>query len=267
MGSKFAEMPGSPKEKWTEDGIQATGEYMCLWDDRWDVVKLLLAGGPAYPHDPTGFCRARTGNCEPMTGELLGDPFLGDGYADYEFAKITIDYNTKGASKDLYEEEFSPTCEFMTLDATDFRWDNPTGDVLTDKEAPGKLVRSSEYKVVLHEVAEIPSELDDLEGCCNSDKIWCAARKKMFLPETLLYTPPTMSRKITTEMTEAWTMTFKFMYRQSGWNKFWRKNKLNADGKQGDWATIWLKDGAMYQNYLPKPFLPVFCGRNKGEKA
>jgi hypothetical protein len=238
----FSEIPGSPAEEWYYGGFRATVKLMCAWEHRNTLaLEVLGNGGEYYPRLPMTMARARGVSIAPFDARITEDPVSRyvapyASFATCEAAVVTIQYDSTGPDGDeLITEALEPTAEFQSLGAEGFKWGSSTGDALTDAEAPGHLVRGLDYKVTLHKVMFIPSAVLDLVGCVNDSPVAARFLGLTFPPETLLYNPPTTQRRITVETVEAWTLNYRFTFRPTGWNKFYRK-------KTGKWERIWKKN-------------------------
>ena len=96
-------------------------------------------------------------------------------------------------------------------------------------------------------------------GSVNATTVVSPTIGLSFAPETLLYTPPTLSRSISTDVIEAWRAVLTFQYKASGWNKFWRIDAIKADGSRGDWAHMYHKNDLVtpYRNHPLMDFSPM----------
>lgn len=103
MTVAFKELPGSPKENYSSDGMKAERQLICAWSDRNALVQEIL--GPdyqtgalspiSYPDVPTA-----------LAAQVAVEPFMDDmtkqnlvslttGLNAYQgFAKVTIKYET-----------------------------------------------------------------------------------------------------------------------------------------------------------------------------
>jgi hypothetical protein len=243
----FSEMPGSPTEEWYYGGFRATVKLICAWEHRNTLaLEVLGNGGEYYPRLPMTMARARGVSIAPFDARITHDPLSGlvapyASFASCEAAVLTIQYDSTGPDGDeLITEALEPTAEFQSLGAEGFEWQSVVDELgfewrgreLRAEEAPGLLVRGLDYKVTLHKVLFIPTAVIDLVGCVNDSPIAARFLGLTFPPETLLYNPPTTQRRITVETVEAWTLNYRFTFRPSGWNKFWR-------AETGKWERIY----------------------------
>jgi hypothetical protein len=250
----YSELPGSPTEQWTEEGFTATVKLMCAWGVRNTLATEIMTQREPYPRFPGTKAYPRVADIEPFPAKIdesaVAWGLLGS-LSSFESALVTISYDTSGADVDLIDEVLEPTAEFMTLDHKDFRWGSGTGDELKEGEAPGKLIRGLDYRVTFHQAPYIPAAVLTLPGYCNEEALTSYTLGLTFPAQTLLFQPPTATRRITSQMVECWKLGYRFSYRATGWNKFWRQA---AD----DWAEIWHAGGTRYYNYPLGDFPSAF---------
>lgn len=250
----FEELPGSPTEQWTEEGFTATVKLMCAWGVRNTLAREIMGQRQPYPRIPATKAYPRVADIEPFPAKITESTVtwgtLGS-LASFEKALVTIEYDTSGADVDLISESLEPTAEFMTLAHKKFRWGAADGDELDEGEAPGKLIRGLDYKLTYHQVTAIPAAVLTLPGHCNNAAVVSLTLGLTFPEQTLLFQPPTATRRITSEMIEAWKLNYRLSYRASGWNEFWRK-------ASDDWDEIWHAGGDRYYNYPLGDFSSAF---------
>lgn len=255
MAIEGFEMPDSPDESRDAKGLfTAKCNFMVPWGYRYDFINehhLEL-----YPRAPWTQARCMSESCKPFQTTQLADgttttPQLG---APREYAIVTLNYTSNAPeTKDLITESIEPNAEFITLDHNDFTWAN--GDPLKDGEAPGRLLKGCDYILTFHEVYSIPSWVYDLIDCVNGSQFASRLLGSSWAAETLLYNPPKVSRKITSDTSKptAWSLELKLSYKKEGWNKFWRaktqsyeRMKRKSDGSSynnfelANFGTIWV---------------------------
>lgn len=208
---------GTAKESWNIDDVSMSVTLRCAWADRYDLVDDLLGNGRTWPHGSfTNAPRAQSASIAPdktaytATGQCIV----------YNDALVTVTYGTE--HEDLVSESLEPTADFITLDWRRFRWSSDVGDPLIEGEAPGKLRRGLNIVRTLYKIATPPTQLLTQIGNVNPSTYTSSLLGLSFAAETLLFTPPTMSRTIRTDGTEGWTINMKFMYKPETWNKYWR---------------------------------------------
>jgi hypothetical protein len=237
MTVSYTEIAGSPRnESATDNEFTATRELKLAWSDRGTFIGEIL--GTAYP--TVSAAKAVRVAFQPFGGETGASETV----AAYDHALATVEYSTN-AIVDNISESIEPSAEFITLPAENFRWDAADGDELTDDEAPGKLIRKLDYVLTRHNVTTVPSDVLSLVGYVNNAAVsptTSGISAWSFAAETLLYTPPTMSRTIDSAGASKWKVTLRFSYQPWTWNKFWR-----ADTQA--WSEIYVAGGAVYKNY------------------
>jgi len=256
----FSEVVGSPVETMTVDGVSAEATYECAWGFRATLAQQLLADGgqPYYRMVGGAVARASSVKVQPATQRQVE---IVDGvasYASYETARLVVSYTTDGpevVDDKLVDERFEKTVEFMTLDPTGFRW-GATGDALTEEEAPGKQLWGYTYSLTYYNIDPFPGDVFDLGGMVNDDVVTPFRIPRDFAAGTMLLEAPTISRAVTTDEEEAWTMDVVARIRNAGWNKYWRP------GTQS-WESIYVHNPTTdtweeYLNYPEGDFTPIF---------
>ena len=250
---QYTEQAGSPNESFGEDEFTASRTLICPWSQRHTLLCDLISTQELYPYNSPGVrARAVSGTAKPF-GTLQLDAG-GTNVTAYEKALVTVNYSTKSGdendAQDLISESLEPNIEFLTCDHNEFCWGSASGDKLKENEAPGRQVRSLDYVFTIYNMPSIPAAVLGLCGCVNNAPVTAQLLGLTFPTETLLYTPPQLSRTITTDGTGGWQMQFRFSYRPNGWNKYWRH-------KTQTWERIYLASGGTYYNYPLGDFTPL----------
>lgn len=247
-----AEEHGSVTENLDLDKAEAKVTLRCAYNDRWDLVGDLLGylrpwpGCVGWANPP----RARKASIKSAgdCGHAVGQGIV------YEEALVDVDYSTESdtgdggeeSGQDIVAESLEPTVEFLTLDHKRFRWSS--GDPLLEGEAPGMQVRSLAIKRTHYRVVPpLNAGLVSLVGYCNSAQYTSSLLGLTFAAQTLLFQPPSLSRKITTDGERAFDISMSFVYKPDGWNKFWRT-------KTQQYESIYDEDGNIVYNYPPGNF-------------
>lgn len=216
-----SEMAGSPTEQFHPDGFDATRKLIVAWADRHALVAALEFS--IYPYLPLITAFARRVSVEPFNAKQLPD----DELVQYEAAVVTVQYSLSASdpqTEDLVTESVEPNAEFRTLDYVDFRWGAINGDVLKEDEAPGQLLPGHDYVIKFHRLSAIPTAVVDLEGFVNASPFATYTLGRTYPAGTLLFGGGTPSRKITTAGAEEFTLTERFHFKSTGWNKFFRQS-------------------------------------------
>ena len=240
-----SEVHGSLKEEPQEDGVTCSVKLRVPFANRWSLVSDILSNRRAWPH-LSGWAnppRAKSASIEPMLGATTTS---GQALA-YEDSFVLVTYSTK--VQDLVAEELEPISDFRVLDFKRFRWGAAAGDPLLEAEAPGKLHRSFALSRTLFKVnPPVPAVIRDGVGGVN-DALYSSTLLGIdFDEETLLFNPPRISRTIKSDGTVAYTLAMKWLYREEGWNKYWR-------AKTDTYEEIWDVEGAApHKSYPPTDF-------------
>lgn len=229
-------------EQYTENGFNAKVTLRCAYANRHALVQdMLFISRPAWGGALIG--------AYPTTASiaLAGEGQSADGLSfTYSESLVTVTFSS-AAEQQLISESLEPTAEFQVLDHTMFRWDSANGDLLDESEAPGRLIRGLNLVRTLYKVPSIPGSVLGAVGGVNNTAYSSGLLGLTFDAETLLYTPPTMNRTITTTGTQGWDITLKFRYQPEGWNRFWRASKMQ-------YQKIYIAGGGQYRNYPLKAF-------------
>lgn len=221
------EVHGSVQENVSLSTYTASVTLQCSWSARYSLINDILLNQRAYPYN--GLLLPRTCAIRPMPGT-----YDADGQAiDYDdFALVTVNYEAPGGEDDegpqdpvdMVSEELEPTSEFVTQDYKKFSWYTSAGVYireLKEDEAPGRLVQGLALVRTFFNVPYLPASILSLPGKCNSSQFTSRLLGLTFAAETLLFTPPGLSRTLTTAGVSGWTMRTRFIYKPQGWNKFW----------------------------------------------
>jgi hypothetical protein len=227
------------REDWT---AQAT--LQCAWADRHALVFDILSNQRVWPYGSHSL-KPRAHQCSigvlPSSGSQDGQ-----GYS-YSDALVTVHYAVPpdgGGDQPLISEEIEPATEFITLDHKAFLWTDSDGDPLLEDESPGKLVRTVRFRRTYFQVPPgLHVDFINLPGSCNNDSVSSSSFGMAFAAQTLVFEDPIVSRTIKTDGSGyALTVATSFLYKNTGWNKFWR-------AKTQTFETIVTRDGTPYINY------------------
>ncbi len=217
----YVEDHGSPREELGSNGFTAVRDLICAWSLRHTLAANLLRGqGALYEPQPLIPVRAIRVGIQPVPAEQRGVGSV----ALYEKSRLTVEYGRPEKNTSLLiSESLEPAVEYLTLDFEDFRWAADATKTLQENEAPGKAHYSAYYVITRYEVAVIPLAVLNLMDTVNQYPVVAPTLGLTFGAETLLYSPPVMSRNITVDEIEAWNLTFRFAYKKTGWNVFFRQ--------------------------------------------
>ncbi len=247
----FDERPEYPKEQGYPDRFEATRKVRCDFDNRLTLAREFLGwtdeGGtihPAHKYDKDdanfGPAYVASFSIEPIMGI---DPLDGG----YKYADLTVNYSTAttlDANNISITESVNGASEFLTIGNAELYWTSAhTADVKIDtSEYPTKLVRMLEWSYTKHRQLSIPSSVFSKMGYVNSSAISSSHLGYTFAAETLLFGNPSCARTIGSNQIDYWEITYTFMYRPNGWNKFPRSTT-------GAWSYIYDATGAQVKPY------------------
>lgn len=232
----YDELANSPQESFTNGNIQITRLLSCAWIYRIQFMKELLGylaeDSTVYYADeydtgtiqiPNVFCT--TVDIEPLgidqdTGEYLKAKII----AKYEYRK----YNIPSAGNIVYvTESLENASEFLTLPDKLLYWVNDQTRPLNPSETPSKIIPLLQWSYTKNLLTSVPNETLSLPGKVNDASVYSRALDLTFPTETLLCSNPSLTREVTNQGTTAWTVTFRFTYRNNGtasvplgWNHF-----------------------------------------------
>ena len=241
MPTAFAEQAGSPVEDFAE-GFTATRKLIVAWGSRYSLVADLEFS--IYPYLPALVAYARSVSVEPL-GSAITAVDGGSGLVAYELALVTVNYSLTSddpQTVDLVTESIEPNAEFRTLDFEDFRWSATDGDLLNEDEAPSQLLRGHDYIIKFHNLATVPTAVVDLEGYVNAGAFATYTLGRTYAAETLLFGGGTPSRRITSAGVDNFTLTERFHFKASGWNKFFRQSTQ-------EYESIFHKTSGIHRNH------------------
>jgi len=244
----WEEMDGSPTETRAEDGSFSTVMKMiCDWTDRHEVEDRFVAYQTPYLHftERFGFPNhgvvALSSSVKPLGGAKITEGTAdGWGIASYEKAIVTVKFGVPSGPNarfvsddpirgrgDSISESIEPNLEFQTLDPSGFEWESD-GAKLKEKEAPGRLEVGFDYVFTRHRVSAVPPGAFSLAGHVNKTTLRSLSPLlvgREFLPGTLLYVKPSFRHEIDTTGNSIISVTYRFSFRPSGWNQFWRNDR------------------------------------------
>jgi hypothetical protein len=260
----YDEKPGSPVERSSWTKFEVTRILQCDYSERHTLVKELIgymdSGVLHEPHeyDPAYSSEdIRNIYCQSVDIKGIG-PKSSSHPGAYEYAVLTAyyatpDYDIEPAPGETtyVSESLEPAAEFMTVSHEGLRWATDE-TYLNSTEAPGQLIRMTDWVYTIHRSETIPDAYFTLPGYVNSAAVYSRQLNKWFAAETLLCGNPSLSREITSYGVTAWTVTFRFTHRNMGtyavplgWNHFPHHNTTGA-------ALTWdrITDSALTNRYF-----------------
>jgi len=223
----FSEVDGSPQVDVTIEGVTVVRQFKIAWGQRKSFMQDLLG---VKDHDyPEALCNHV--KCKRFPGKVMSS---GADYCYYEYALVDAEYSSNTFVS--IAEELAPSAEFLTLDATNFKWGSALGADLEPSEAPGKLDMTLDYTVSWKNLTVLNPNLLIAGGHVNvadvnpSITINSRLMDIVFEAQTLLMHPPAVTRSWDfVEQVATYDMTVRFTYRPNfyggvakGWNWIWR---------------------------------------------
>jgi hypothetical protein len=227
----------------------AVVQLVCDWADRYTVVNDIIGNAKTWP---LGGSVTAVAIKAAIRGVQNSAYTTTNGTIGYAQAQIDITYSNQTeeaqtgaedstAFPDLkYVDSIEPTIEFQKLDFNQFRWDG--GDRLDEREAPARQLRGLSLVRTIYGFTTLPADTLSLVGKVNEDAYTSSLLGLAFAPETLLFTPPSISQNVQTDGSVKRTATIKMIYKPETWNKFWRA-KTQTYVKMQKW------DGAAWTDY------------------
>ena len=157
------------------------------------------------------------------------------------YLQSLVDVRYSSDFQNLYSEELEPTTEFQQVDNKNFRWES--GGLLSEDTEVGFMRRGFCLSKTFYDVLDpISANFVDYVGCVNSDTV-INSMGLIFTPETLLFTPPHLSRTVRFDSTNAWQINTKLLY----------KKPFPSDDENPGWNTFWNPDQNIHERLVRKP--------------
>ncbi len=267
----FEELDGSPEERFTRNGFEATRRLKCAYADRITLAQQLrgntaqtqalvvLTVGDRFADFPLAI--VEDVSIKPFEGLSTGSPV--GSKAVYQNAELTVTYRVPDGEESpspdqnpadiLVTENIEASAEFITIPKLDLFFDNQATQELEIDGA--RIIATLDWIYQLHQVPEIPPGTFDLIGSVNKDVMHSNKFNRNFEIETLLFNPPTTDPVVTSNGSKAWNITYRFTYKPFGWNKKVKPGEFAVDAagnKLPKFVDIFDKDGNIYKFYEPK---------------
>jgi len=239
----YTEQKDSPEESISLDGVQVVRTLQCAREDRILLTKQLLgyvSRGIIYPPDvyiPDGNVDLAYVYAKHVSIRNIGK---------YEKAELTVTYQTldydtegpgEGGGTTYVSESFEAASEFATYDTDKLFWGTGKTDPLEPAAAISQVVRMVDWVYTIHHMLTFPAWIFDYVGKVNLYNVRSFAYGYTFPAETLLCGNPTANRSLTSDGLTAWTVTFRFSYKNNGpigsaygWNHFPRPSVTDSVG-------------------------------------
>jgi|SRR6185437_643102 len=241
---------GTAREEYDDERglMSATVQLFCAYTDRHRLASDILSNHRAWPKGSASLIPTAYGaGIEPWddvgsaTGQMINPGT----------ALVTIRYSTKRV--EIITEEIEPIAEFVPMPYQFFRW-FPSGDLITEDEAPGWIKRSCNF--VRNEMFVSPdainSDLYNLVGSVNDSEFISGLLPGFVAPaESLLFNPPVIHMKYNSVGDTQYDLTKRFNFQPQGWNSYFRT-------KTQQWEQIsFAGSGTAFKNYPPASFANI----------
>jgi hypothetical protein len=179
-GVKFKERPGSPDESYSNGQAVIRRTFDVAWSDRWKFITSMIGfpinlvtplqreTPPSYPvetfNGSNWLFPVALDKCEGV-----GPPFSDGDIARYQFARVTIRYESltykvaedeasgdeggSGVPSRFVTKTSQPSAEYLTLPQGGFKWENSNVPVTGGR---GQIVPSSLINYTWHQVPALP---------------------------------------------------------------------------------------------------------------
>jgi hypothetical protein len=216
------ELHATRKAQYGVGGSGATVSLICPESDAGALIELIVGENLPWPYPGPVNLYATDGMITPWASAATED---GQGLV-YDEAKLDITYsaleNTGGANPTYYSEACSPNAESWTLPPEQFSWSStPMTTNLEEHEAPSKIITGFDYLLTVYNQVSIPAHHFTHQGKVNSGTVASTNLGFTFPAETLLFSSA-FDRTVSLGGSNRYTMNYRFHFRPSGWNKYWR---------------------------------------------
>lgn len=259
--SEAVEEFASIEEEYSYIGDNAARVVLrCPWNKRVDVINDVLVWGKLYPNVSMGAvaskCSVKPVPAKPTAANV-------NGRIQYDECLITVMYETAkvgrldkdDASGIVYSEEIEEVVEGQKLNPKNFCWGTAAGgDRVLD--GPVRQIRHLNIRRTLYQLTSIPAAFFTLPGKTNVATYASVALGVTFPVESLLFSPGTVQRTVTTSGTKGWNVPMNLGVRWEGWNTAWNPDKNNGGSNPaGGYDSIFdEKVGQVHKNFPPADF-------------
>lgn len=268
----YDEQSGSPTgEQWSKDGsFRATRMLRCDWAQRHVLARQLMGFTAGLFATPDTYPGVTSAYVEDASIAPFGDLVQSaSGLNTYEKAILTVNYATPQAASGgggggsatvdddgvIVEESLEPSVELLTIADTSIYWDAAKTMPVKDVEAPSLIVRMMDWTLAIRNVTSVPANMDDYIGYVNSEQIVSKSMtNRVFEAETLMFMGASQSRSWSADGPTGWNITFKFQYRRTGWNQFFRSGQVLP-------GSLYNSSGVVYKPFDTDDFVTRFSLR------
>lgn len=249
------ELHGWPRSTWENGVFDGERKLLVPWGDR----ATFLGELDTYPNNqwpyadgPSG-AYARKARITPFSGAPASPSSL----ASYDWSVIQVWYSTDGPQWDsslgaMIQENLYPASQYSVVSRAKLKWKSD-GRALSANDEPRLDDTLYEYVVRLSGISHLPSWVTTYPGVCNSNvvstKILQTSAGFIGFPvETLKYNGCVAEATYAMGTTAKYEVVAKFLYKKSGWNKFWRPDGGTG---AGGWETLQTAEGDDYVQHTP----------------
>lgn len=240
-----SELPETMSEEYdNENGLMTSSVTLrCAYADRHTVAGDICANRRLWPKGAYGIV-PKASRASIKAEFNVGSFTSGSQMFIPQTALVTIYYSTQTA--DIITESVEPIAQSTILDHKLFAWGSANGEMVTEEEAPGMLVRGmnlvrNSYYVQL----PLDPNLLIMNGFVNNAAFSSTLLGLTFDVETLLFGPPVINRKINSNGVQQFDVTKKWSWQPSGWNTYWR-------ARDQSWQQMYVRQtGQVYKQYEP----------------
>jgi len=257
----FAEMLGYPQSEWQQGEFDAERRVFVAWSDRvqflleldtWENAQYPYSDGPANAF-------VRHVRIQPVGKQIA----TYGSYANYNYCIIQIFHSTRGPQWDhtlgvILEEQIHPAGQYQTVSTRKLKWSSDSKWV-EQPDAPRSDWTLYEYTLHYQRLLYVPNWVNIATNVVNAypfftKTLYTAAGMKLAFPaETLRYCGSSVSCTWSLGKVARYDVLARFLYKDSGWNKFWRPNGVDSD-TGGAWEQMKLETGETYKPYKPIVF-------------
>ncbi len=232
MPTNYQELGWSPKEWWSPEGhFAAERVLLCAWDDRFNLIGDLAAGGPGggpekYPHTDRYECYAVAASAKPLDKQKIEQDFGvgGKEITDYDKAVVTVQYSTDckyliaGSNKFVYEE-YDSTAEMRNIDNVEGGYSWATSGVqVPQNDMPGRIECGGALKMTFFNISSWSGATRTMRGWVNATPNITWTLGMSFPPRTLLYQGFHVVRVVDMGFTPIYRITFEWYEKLPSWD-------------------------------------------------
>jgi len=251
----FEELDQSPTEIMSKRrGVTSAKRIVqCVWTDRIQLAKEFIGyieqfGSDFITHRPHVYDEVSSlliaVSVDMIPFARLSTPTT-EGFNTYDTAQLTVSYEVRQSEEAPEEEEekeapeyggtvlisesMEPSSEFITLPTKNLFWGKGDDKEAIDTlDAPAKVNSMIEWVYNIRNATIIPINVWSIVGKINKEACSRSAYYAPYPKGTLLCGNPTIRRELTAEGYK-YDITYRFLYKLTGWNHFPRVSKSGGE--------------------------------------